>query len=121
MTRVKRGSVAQRRHSDILSLMKGSRGAHSRLTRTAQQQAMKKLSYSHRHRGLRKRNFRSLWITRMNAASKIRHTSYSQMIHMLHNAHISLNRKMLAQIAVLDSRSFDTIIDIANNYKFNTL
>ena len=112
MTRVKRGSVAQKRHSGILSLMKGSRGAHSRLTRTAQQQVMKKLVYAHRHRGLRKRNFRSLWITRMNAAAKTRNMSYSQIIYELYTANISLNRKMLAQIAVLDSQSFDTVISI---------
>ena len=93
MTRVKRGSVAQRRHSGILNMMKGSRGAHSRLTRTAQQQVMKKMVYSHRHRGLRKRNFRSLWITRMNAAAKRRYISYSQMISRLYTANISLNRK----------------------------
>jgi large subunit ribosomal protein L20 len=114
MTRVKRGSVAQRRHSGILNMMKGSRGAHSRLTRTAQQQVMKKLVYAHRHRGLRKRNFRSLWITRINAAAKIRHISYSKIIYQLRIAHISLNRKMLAQIAVLDSQSFDTVVSITS-------
>lgn len=114
MTRVKRGSVAQRRHHAILGIMKGAKRAHSRLARTAQQQAMKKLSYAHRHRALRKRHFRSLWITRMNAASRLQGLTYSELIYKLRNSHILLNRKMLAQMAVLDHASFEAVVDTVN-------
>jgi large subunit ribosomal protein L20 len=111
MTRVKRGSVLQRRHHAILKLMEGSRGAHSRLSRTAQQQVMKKMSYAHRHRGLRKRDFRALWITRINAASRSKGISYSRLMYHLRDSQILLNRKILAQMAVLDENSFEAMLD----------
>ena len=113
MTRVKRSYVAKKRRNRIFNLMKGSKGAHSRLARTAQQQVLKKLSYSHRDRGLRKRSFRSLWITRINAAAKIKYFNYSQLIYKLRSSKILLNRKILAQIAILDSTSFNAVISAA--------
>lgn len=112
MTRVKRGSVARKRRQVILNFMKGSKRAHSRLTRTAQQQFMKKLFYSYRSRRIRKRDFRSLWITRMNAASRLQGLSYSRFIQNLRQCNIALNRKSLAQISVLDRLSFNRIIQL---------
>lgn len=111
MTRVKRGYIAKKRRKSILDLTKGTKRAHSRLYRAAQQQAMKSLVYSHINRKYRKRDFSSLWITRINAASRIQGISYSKAIHNLHKAGIELNRKILAQIAVLDNNSFLTIIN----------
>jgi len=114
MTRVKRGSVSQKRHRNILASMQGAQGAHSRLTRTAQQQVLKKLVYSRRDRRLRKRHLRSLWITRINAAARVHALSYSRMIDTLYNANIRLNRKMLAQMAVWDGVSFNAALKSAN-------
>jgi len=114
MTRVKRGYVARKRRKYLLSLTKGSKRAHSRLYRPAQQQAMKTLAYSHRDRGIRKRDFSSLWITRINAAAHRENVSYSQTLNRLHKAGILLNRKMLAQIAVLDNNTFSAIIKVNN-------
>lgn len=111
MTRVKRGYVARKRRNSILKLTAGSKRAHSKLYRPAQQQAMKTLVYSHRDRRRRKRDFSHLWITRINAAARREGLSYSQTIHRLHKACIPLNRKMLAQIAVLDNNAFSTIIE----------
>ena len=112
MTRVKRSYVAKKRRNRIFNLMKGSKRAHSRLARTAQQQVLKKLSYSHRDRGLRKRNFRSLWITRINAAAKKNKLNYNKLIAKLRTSKILLNRKILAQMAVLDSASFNALIGV---------
>lgn len=111
MTRVKRGYVARKRRNGILNITAGSKRAHSRLFRPAQQQAMKSLAYSHRDRNRRKRDFRHLWISRMNAVARQNGTSYSQLVHKLHKTNTILNRKMLAQIAVLDRSTFQVIID----------
>jgi large subunit ribosomal protein L20 len=113
MTRVKRGSVGQKRHRKIVATMQGAQGAHSRLTRTAQQQVLKKLVYSRRDRRLRKRNLRSLWITRINAAARVHLLSYSRMMDTLYSAEIRLNRKMLSQMAVWDSASFNAVLQSA--------
>jgi large subunit ribosomal protein L20 len=117
MTRVKRGNVARQRRKKILKLAKGFRGSHSKLFRTANQQVMKALRSAYRDRRKRKRDFRRLWIVRINAASRQQGMSYSQLIGNLKKADIQLNRKMLAQIAVLDPASFDKVVQAASAAK----
>jgi len=111
MTRVKRGYVARKRRKSILKFTAGSRGAHSRLIRPAIQQRIKALACSHRDRGKRKRNFRKLWIIRMNAASRKYGLTYSEVIHKLYQKKALLNRKMLAQLAILDEKIFHLILE----------
>ena len=106
MSRVKRGNVARKRRKKVLKLAKGFRGSHSRLFRTANQQVMKALRNAYRDRRKRKRDFRRLWITRINAAARQQGISYSQLTGQLKKANILLNRKMLAQLAVLDPVAF---------------
>ncbi len=113
MVRVKRGNVARKRRKKILQLAKGYRGAHSRLFRVANQQVMKALRYSYIGRKQKKRTFRKLWITRINAAAKLNGLSYSKVIHNFKKSNIDLNRKMLSQIAVLDSQTFNKLIQIS--------
>ena len=113
MVRVKRGNVARKRRKKILQLAKGYRGAHSRLFRVANQQVMKALRYSYVGRKQKKRMFRRIWITRINAASRVKGLSYSRLIHNFKRSNIELNRKMLAQIAVLDSTTFNELIDVS--------
>ncbi|HIK28916.1 MAG: 50S ribosomal protein L20 [Oscillatoriaceae bacterium SKW80] len=117
MTRVKRGNVARKRRKKILKLAKGFRGAHSKLFRTANQQVMKALRNAYRDRKRRKRDFRRLWIVRINAAARQQGMSYSQLINKLKKANIQLNRKMLAQLAVLDPASFDKVVELASQAK----
>lgn len=114
MTRVKRGNVARKRRKKILKMAKGFRGSHSKLFRTANQQVMKALRNAYRDRKKRKRDFRRLWITRINAAARINGVSYSQLIGLLKKADIQLNRKMLAQLAVLDPTSFNKVVELAS-------
>ena len=110
MTRIKRGSVAIKRRKKVIGLTKGFRGSNSRLFRTANQQAMKALRHSYRDRQNRKRTFRSLWIQRINVASRVYDASYSQFIHRLKKSKIILNRKTLSQLAIFDESSFEQII-----------
>jgi large subunit ribosomal protein L20 len=112
MVRVKRGNVARKRRKKILSLASGYRGAHSILFRIANQQVMKALRYSYIGRKQKKRIFRKLWIGRINAASRLNGLSYSQLIHKFKKSNIDLNRKMLAQIAVLDISTFSYLITV---------
>lgn len=114
MTRVKRGNVARKRRKKILKLAKGFRGSHSRLFRTANQQVMKALRYAYADRRKRKRDFRRLWITRINAAARMHGLSYSKLIGSLKQAGILLNRKMLAQMAILDPGGFSRVVEVAN-------
>jgi large subunit ribosomal protein L20 len=113
MTRVKRGNVARKRRKKILKLAKGFRGSHSTLFRTANQQVMKALRNAYRDRKKRKRDFRRLWITRINAAARQNGVSYSQLAGLMKKANIQLNRKMLAQLAVLDPTSFTKVVELA--------
>ena len=113
MVRVKRGNVARKRRKNILSLAKGYRGAHSRLFRVANQQVMKALRYSYIGRKQKKRIFRRIWISRINAASRLKGLSYSQLIHKLKESKIDINRKMLSQIAILDSSTFQSLVDFS--------
>ena len=111
MTRVKRGNVARKRRNKILKLAKGFRGSHSTLFRTANQQVMKALRSAYRDRKKKKRDFRRLWIARINAASRQHGLSYSRLIGNLKKANVELNRKMLAQLAILDPASFAKIAE----------
>ena len=113
MVRIKRGNVARKRRKKILQLARGYRGAHSKLFRVANQQVMKALRYSYVGRKQKKRTFRKLWITRINAASKLSGLSYSRVISNFKKSNIDLNRKMLSQIAVLDNQTFNKLIDIS--------
>ena len=114
MVRVKRGNVARKRRKKILSLASGYRGAHSVLFRVANQQVMKALRYSYVGRKQKKRIFRKIWIRRINAASRANGITYSQTIHKLKQSNIDLNRKMLSQIAVLDSSTFQSLLGTTN-------
>jgi large subunit ribosomal protein L20 len=117
MTRVKRGNVARKRRKKILKLAKGFRGSHSRLFRTANQQVMKALRNAYRDRRKRKGDFRRLWITRINAAARMHGLSYSKLICKLKEANIELNRKMLAQLAILEPETFAKVIEVALSAK----
>ncbi len=114
MVRVKRGNVARKRRNKILQLAKGYHGAHSRLFRVANQQVMKALRYSFVGRKQKKRMFRKIWITRINAASKLNGLSYSKLINNFKKSNIDLNRKMLSQIAILDTQTFNKLVASSN-------
>jgi large subunit ribosomal protein L20 len=115
MARVKRGNVARKRRKKILKLAKGFRGSHSSLFRTANQQVMKALRNAYRDRRKKKRDFRRLWITRINAAARLHGMSYSQFIGKLKKADIQINRKMLAQLAVIDPAAFAKVLERVAN------
>ena len=110
MVRVKRGNVARKRRKKILALASSYRGAHSVLFRVANQQVMKALKYSYIGRKQKKRIFRRTWISRINAASRLNGITYSQLIHKFKKANIDINRKMLSQIAVLDTSTFKSLV-----------
>ena len=114
MVRVKRGNIARKRRKKILSLASGYRGAHSVLFRVANQQVMKALKYSYIGRKQKKRIFRKIWISRINAASRLNGISYSQLIHKFKKSKIDINRKMLSQIAILDVATFKSLINFSN-------
>lgn len=111
--RVKRGFKARRRRNKILKLAKGYRGGHSKLIRTASDTVDKALMYAYRDRRQRKREFRSLWIARINAASRMNDLSYSKFIHGLKLADVTLDRKVLADLAVSDPGGFSQIAQLA--------
>jgi large subunit ribosomal protein L20 len=113
MARVKRGNVARKRRNKILKLAKGFRGSHSKLFRTANQRVMKALTNAYRDRRKKKRDFRRLWIARINAAVRPHGLSYSRFIGALKKSEISLNRKMLSQMAILDPAAFKSVVDLA--------
>ena len=114
MVRIKRGNVARKRRKKIFSVAKGFRGAHSKLFRDANEQVMKALRYGYIGRKRKKRDFRRLWITRINAASRMHGTNYSTLISKLKVITNSINRKMLAQMAVNDMDSFDSLVKSFN-------
>lgn len=113
MPRVKGGTVARKRRKKILKLAKGYYGSKHLLYRTANEQVMKSLAYAYRDRKRRKRDFRKLWITRINAASRLNGLSYSKLINGLNKANVEVNRKMLADIAVYDEAAFAAIVELA--------
>lgn len=109
MARVKGGFVTRRRHKKFLKLAKGYFGAKHRLFKKAHEQVMKSLLYAYRDRRQTKRNFRKLWIVRINAAARTNGLSYSRMMHGLKLAGITMNRKMLADLAVNDIAAFNAL------------
>ncbi len=111
--RVKGGPQTQRRHKKILSLTKGQRGSKHRLFKRANEAMMKSLKYAYRDRRNRKRDFRSLWITRINAATRQNKMSYSQFMYGLKQAGIELDRKALADIAIHDAAAFSQLVATA--------
>ena len=108
MTRVKRAYVAKRRRNGISAITARSKQARSRLSRTVQQQAIKSLTYSYKDRNKRKRDFRHLWIVRINAAARNTGISYSKFINRVKKLDIVLNRKMLSQIAVFNNNNINS-------------
>jgi large subunit ribosomal protein L20 len=113
MPRVKGGTVTRRRRKKILKLAKGYFGSKHRLYKVANQQVMKSLMYAYRDRRQKKRDFRKLWITRINAAARMNGLSYSRFMHGLKLAGIEVNRKMLADLAVNDAAAFAQLANIA--------
>ncbi len=111
--RVKGGYTTQRRHKKILKMTKGQWGTRSKLFRRGNEAMMKSYWYAYRDRRVRRREFRKLWIARINAASRANGMSYSRLIHGLKQANVSLDRKVLADIAVRDEAAFAAIVDIA--------
>ena len=110
MVRVKRGNVARKHRKKILKFAKGFQGAHSRLFRTANQQVMKALVYSYIGRKRRKRDFKKVWLCRVNAAARLEGLTYSKLKMRLKQNSIDLNLKMLAQLSVLDKTTFDYLV-----------
>ena len=113
MARVKGAMNTRKRHKKILKLAKGYRGAKSKLFRTANQAVMKSLVYSYIGRKQKKRDFRKLWIARINAAARMNVISYSRFMNGLKKADITLNRKMLAEIAIADPAAFTALVEEA--------
>jgi large subunit ribosomal protein L20 len=111
--RVKGGKVTQRRHKKIISMTKGQWGTRSKLFRRANEAMMKSYWYAYRDRRRRRRDFRRLWIARINAASRQNGLSYSRLIHGLKVANVQLDRKVLADLAVRDGAAFTAVVDIA--------
>ena len=110
MARVKRGVQANRRHKKVLKAAKGYYGARSRVFRVAKQAVIKAGQYAYRDRRVNKRNFRALWITRINAQSRVEGLSYSRLIAGLKKAEIALDRRVLADLAVHDKSAFAAIV-----------
>ena len=111
--RVKGGPQTQRRHKKVLAITKGQRGSKHKLFKRANEAMMKSLEYAYRDRRVRRREFRSLWIARINAAARANGMSYSRLIHGLKQANVQLDRKVLADIAVRDAQAFAAIVEIA--------
>lgn len=119
MPRVKRGTTTHRRHKKILKMAKGYRGSKSKLFRVANQQVMKSGNYAYIHRRLKKRDFRKLWIARINAAARDNGTTYSKMVHGLKVAGVDINRKILAELAVSDPQGFTQLAQLAKQSATN--
>ena len=113
MARVKGGMNAKKKHKRILKLAKGYRGARSKQYRVAKQSVMRALTSSYAGRKQRKRQFRQLWIARINAAARINGLSYSKFMYGLKLAGVEMNRKMLAEMAVNDAEGFAKLVDVA--------
>ena len=113
MARTKGGVVSRRRRNRVLKQAKGFFGSKHCLYKVANQQVMKSLMYAYRDRKNNKRNFRKLWIVRINSASRANGLSYNQLMHGLKLAHIDINRKMLADLAVIESAVFNNLCEQA--------
>tara|TARA_Y100000389_G_scaffold204511_1_gene257551 strand:- start:6794 stop:7144 length:351 start_codon:yes stop_codon:yes gene_type:complete len=110
MARVKRGVIAGARHKKILKLAKGYQGARSRVYRVAKQAVIKAGQYAYRDRRQKKRQFRSLWITKINAAARLNNLSYSKFMNYLHKSELEIDRKILADIAANNPEKFSNIV-----------
>ncbi|MBR3618063.1 MAG: 50S ribosomal protein L20 [Acholeplasmatales bacterium] len=117
MPRVKGGYTTRRRRKAVLKLAKGYYGSKHTIYRTAHEQVMRSLRYAFRDRKARKREFRKLWITRINAACQLNGIKYNQFINGLANADVVINRKMLADMAVNDAEGFAKLVEVAKNAK----
>ncbi|MDE6914358.1 MAG: 50S ribosomal protein L20 [Lachnospiraceae bacterium] len=115
MARIKGGLNAKKKHNRVLKLAKGYRGARSKQYRVAKQSVMRALASSYAGRKERKRQFRRLWIARINAAARMNGLSYSKMMHGLKVAGVEINRKMLAEMAVNDAEGFKTLAELAKS------
>ena len=115
MARIKGGLNAKKKHNRVLKLAKGYRGARSKQYRVAKQSVMRALASSYAGRKERKRQFRQLWIARINAAARMNGISYSQMMHGLKLSGVDINRKMLAEMAVNDAEGFKTLAELAKS------
>lgn len=113
MARVKSGPTGYRRHKKVLKLTKGQYGTKSKLFRRANEAMLKSLWYAYRDRRNRKRDLRRLWIARINAGARQNGVTYSQLIHLMRKANITINRKMMADLAVRDPKSFTAVISKA--------
>ena len=113
MVRVKGGPQTQRRHKKVLGLTKGQRGSKHRLYKRGHEAMMKSLAYAYRDRRNRKRDFRRLWIARINAAAREKDLSYSKFMHGLKQAGIELDRKILADLAMNDPVAFNQLVETA--------
>jgi large subunit ribosomal protein L20 len=113
MPRVRRGFKARQRRNKVLKLAKGYRGARSKLFRSATEAVDRALNYAFRDRRVKKRDFRALWITRINAAARVNGLSYSKLIHGLKTAKVEIDRKVLADLAVSDPQGFAEIASLA--------
>ncbi|WP_079509997.1 50S ribosomal protein L20 [Mesobacillus jeotgali] len=118
MPRVKGGTVTRKRRKKVIKLAKGYYGSKHTLYKVANQQVMKSLMYAFRDRRQKKRDFRKLWIARINAAARMNGLSYSRLMHGLKLAGIEVNRKMLAELAVSDAAAFAQLADTAKQ-QFN--
>ncbi len=115
MARIKGGLNAKKKHNRVLKLAKGYRGARSKQYRVAKQSVMRALASSFAGRKQKKRDFRSLWITRINAAARMNGLTYSKLMHGLKLAQVDINRKMLAEMAVNDAEGFKTLVELAKS------
>jgi large subunit ribosomal protein L20 len=113
MPRAKSSVISRNRHRKVLKLAKGYRGAKSKLFRVANQQVMRSLAYAYRDRKARKREFRKLWIARINAAARINGMNYSTLMNGLRKAGVEVNRKMLADLAINDANAFTKLVEVA--------
>ena len=113
MARVKRGVTAHARHKRLLQDAEGRKGTRSRLVKPAREALLHAMAYATRDRKQKKREFRGLWITRINAAARLEGMSYSELIHGLGEAGVEVNRKMLAEIAVSDRDAFRRFVELA--------
>ncbi len=115
MARIKRAVTAQKKKRKVMKLAKGYWGAKSKQYRAATEQVRRSLRYAYKGRKLRKRDFRRLWITRINAAARLSGMSYSTFMGGLKKANVTVNRKMLADLAVNDAAAFAKLVDVAKN------
>jgi large subunit ribosomal protein L20 len=113
MVRVKRGLIKRRKHKKVLKEARGYYGSKSRSYKIAKEQLLKSMSYAYRDRKNNKRNFRRLWITRINAAARINGISYNEFINGLKKASVDINRKILSELAVSDPNAFQKLTEIA--------